>query len=214
MRTVKSRRGEWLLWWMVAFCWISSTIAFTGGVPFHKLKSFMSILHFAHSDFDGMIGDDNEAGHALALEFTREVQLRQAQQAERRLLSEEELRFLNRKPFARREEFIAGQVKEIGQTSAGFFSGRGQSVYSFPMDDSPRRRNTRSNNDENTAMMGGSISPLFIPTMAVILLLSVYLTFGEGDVGISANQVEDWNAVQGATTVEQVMPSSSPSVFL
>jgi hypothetical protein len=63
-------------------------------------------------------------------------------------------------------------------------------------------------------MMGGPVSPLFIPTMAVILLLSVYLTFGEGDVGISANQVEDWNAVQGATTVEQVMPSSSPSVFL
>ena len=50
-------------------------------------------------------------------------------------------------------------------------------------------------------MTGGPASPLFIPTMAVIVLLSVYLTFGQGNVNmISVNQVEDWNALQGATS--------------
>lgn len=218
MRTMKQR----CVLLVACCCMISGTTdAFTNPmsplVPFHKLKSFIAILQFAHSDFEGVnIGDDNEAGQALALEFSKEVQLRQEEAANRQLLSEEELRFLNRKPFARRQEFIANQVKEIGTTSAGFFTGRGQSVYSFPMNENSPRQNTNGSNSdgENTVLLGGAVSPLFIPTMAVIVLLSVYLTFGEGDVSISVNQVEDWNALQGATTVEQVMPSSSPSVYL
>lgn len=205
---------------MAAFCLPTSTIAFTAPLPLAKLRSFITILRLAQSnDFEGLIGDDNEAGISLAEEFSREVKQRQEQAAmleeelsksNRRLLSEEELRFLNNKPFGRREECIAGTVKEIGTTSAGFFSGRGQSVYSFPIDASPRRNIPQ---EENTVV--APISPLFIPTMAVIVLLSVYLTFGEGQVGVSLNEVEDWNAVQGATTVEQVMPSSPPpSVYL
>jgi hypothetical protein len=195
---------------------VSSTIAFTSSVvSLHKkLITTIIVRHSISNDFDGInIGDDNEAGQALALEFSREVQQRQQQQAaaleenevlNQRLLSEEELRFLNRKPFARRQEFIAsGRVKEIGSTtSAGFFSGHGPSLYSFPMDFSPRR-NQPQRQDKPT------ISPLFIPTMAVIIILSVYLTFGEGEI-ISANEVDDWNAaaVPGTATVEQVMPSS------
>ena len=135
----QGRLGELLLLLVACGCWICGTThAFTAGVPLHKLKSYMTILSFAHlnnnNDFDGIpIGDDNEAGQALALEFSKEVQLRQeqARQARRsndanngRLLSQEELRFLNRKPFARREEFIAGQVKEIGNVGWILFRTR------------------------------------------------------------------------------------------
>jgi len=201
------RTASRLFGFVLALCLISTSTAFTTRSPLHRLQSFITILHFAQSDFDVIIGDDNEAGQALALEFSREVQLRkeqaQAQKTNRRLLSEEELRFLNNKPFVKRQQVITGQVKEIG-TSAGFFSGRGQSVYSFPLDAPPSNTPQESN-----FVIGGAISPLFLPTMAAIVLLSVYLTFSVvPDTGTL--EVQDWNTVKDVT-VEQVMP---PSVYL
>lgn len=178
--------------------------------PLSQWKTFITIVQFSSSqnDFEGtIIGDDNEAGQALALEFSRELQARQTralelrkqQASNRRLLSEEELRFLNNKPFVKRQV----------TNSAGFFSpqGAGQSVYSVPLDLSPSRGTPRSQDGGLNLMV--PISPLFIPTMAVIVALSVYLTFA-----VSApNQleVEDWNTVKDITPIEQVVP---PSVYL
>ena len=178
---------------LLAFCLCSSCIAFT---PLQSLKSFLTVVYVAQSDFDGFIGEDNEAGQALALEFSKEVELRRKQQQERRLLSEEELRFLNNKPFVKRRQ--VGGKESI--SSAGFFSGQGQTVYSFPLDVSPRSA-------EHDPIMVNGASPLLVPTMAVLVLLSVYLTFSS----VAAPKVEDWNTVKNVVPVEQVMP---PSVYL
>lgn len=195
---------------LLFFFFSSSVDAFTTPrTPLQQLKSFIIIVQYAQSsDFD--LTDDYEGGQALALEFSRELQARKEQAAleqrelsksNRRLLSEEELRFLNNKPFAKRQEVVS----EAGP-SAGFFSGQGQSVYSFPLDAPPPPQQQDSN-----LMVGGPVSPLFIPTMAAIVLLSVYLTFAVTPDGMD-QQVEDWNAVIKDVAIEQVVPT--PSVYL
>jgi len=191
---------------LLAFCLVRS-VAFTP-LPLHRLRSFITIVQMAQSnDFEGFVGDDNEAGQALAIEFSRELEARKEQAAireeelsksNRRLLSEEELRFLNNKAFAKRQQVVAGG----GQSSAGFFSG-GQSVYSFPLDAAPSPTSPQHGN----LMIRVPVSPLFIPTMAAIVILSVYLTFAVTPDESMIREVEDWNVIQDVP-VEQVMPAS------
>lgn len=157
-------------------CLLSFSLAFSPSLP--SLKSILTVVHL--SDFDGFIGDDNEAGQALAVEFSKEVQARkqqQQQEARTKLLSEEELRMIHNN---KRRQVVTSRVKEMS-SSAGFFSGQGQTLYSFPSNTAVRPNGVETPNTD--MMVNGA---LFLPTMAILVLLSVYLTFS------AAPRVEDW----------------------
>lgn len=202
---------------------VSSGDAFFTAVP-SRISHSRLLLAEDFDDFSS-VGDTGDApdaeGEALAKAFYQQVRERKTEQeqeekkSEPRTLSEEEARSLNRKPFGRRQEVIAGKDagttpsprtkrKYTGQTtsgsdipSAGLFSGKGASVYSVPSA-SPRERMMRNELD----LVGRAEKSLLIQIATTLGLLSLGIYIGLTG-GIDAN---DWSSVSDSldTSIEGI----------
>jgi hypothetical protein len=200
----------------------------TATIAFHLFPTStrLSLLtRYVSSDFEGIIGEYNgDEGRTLAREFEQELKARRERvekekeslsQSNRRLLSQDELRLINQRAFSnrRRRQVVAGK-DVMPTTSAGFFTGRGQSVYSFPLDN-PRA--AQSQRDEYS-LANNNNTPV-LPILVALALLSIYMAVGlTGDVSETMHFGGD--AVN--ENVERVVPSVEgsalepvvPSVYL
>jgi hypothetical protein len=204
----------------------------TTTIAFHLIppsSTRLSLLaRYVTSDFEGIIGEsysDNE-GRKLAQEFARELKARRQvseqeteslSQSNRRLLSQDELRLINQRAFSKRRQVVGGKdVMLPSASSAGFFTGRGQSVYSFPLANPRAQKQER---DEDS--LANNNTPV-LPILVALALLSIYMAVGlTGDV---PETMQAWNAIGDAVSesVERVVPSAEgsalepvgPSVYL
>ena len=198
---------------------LACILFFQGTIAFHMSPhthlSFI-VRRMSDCDFDGVIGfgdAPSEEGRKLALEFERELRMRNelvkkekeaSSQSNRRLLSEEELRAINERAFSKRRQVVGG--KDVVSSSAGFFTGQGQSVYSFPPENTPRPETPRddyslTNNNSNLAL----------PVIFALALLSIYMAVGlTGGITEDRVDLQDWNAIGDAvndSALERVVPS-------
>lgn len=201
-------------------------------IAFHLFPTTSStrlslLARFVTSDFEGIIGESygDNGGRKLAQEFDREVKARRQQVAEeeaessssssnrRLLLSQDELRIIHQRAFSNRRsgrQAVEGKDAMPTSTSAGFFTRRGQSVYSFPLDN-PRgggqQQYSLANNNNNT-----NNTPV-LPILVALALLSIYMAVGlTGDV---SETMQDWNTIGDAVSenVERVVPSAEGSAL-
>jgi hypothetical protein len=201
---------------LVGILFLQGTIAFH--FPPHTRHSLsFTVRHLSDCDFDGVIGfgdAPSEEGRKLALEFERELRMRNElvtkekealSQSNRRLLSEEELRIINQRAFFKRRQVVAG--KDMVSSSAGFFTGQGQSVYSFPLENSPRTKTPRDDYS-----LTNNNSSLALPVIFALALLSIYMAIGlTGGIMEDGVDVQNWNAngdaVNDGSALERVVPS-------
>jgi hypothetical protein len=203
-------------------------------IAFHLFptSSRLSLLaRFVTSDFEGIIGESygDNGGRKLAQEFDREVKARRQQQQQqvaekdgessssssnrRLLLSQDELRIIHQRAFSNRRsgrQAVEGKDAMSTSSSAGFFTRRGQSVYSFPLDN-PRgggqQQYSLASNNNNT-----NNTPV-LPILVALALLSIYMAVGlTGDV---SETMQDWNAIGDVVSenVERVVPSAEGSAL-
>jgi hypothetical protein len=202
---------------LAGILFLQGTIAFH--MSPHTRLSFI-VRHLSDCDFDGFIGfgdAPSEEGRKLALEFERELRMRNelvkkekeaSSQSNRRLLSEEELRIINQRAFSKRRQVIAG--KDVVSSSAGFFKGQGQSVYSFPLDNPPRPE-TPSDDYSLT----NNNSSLALPVIFVLALISIYMAVGlTGGITEDGVDLQDWNAIGDAVNDGSALERVVPSVYL
>lgn len=180
------------------------------------IRSINSVLRSTTpGDFDGSnIGDAGASaeGQALAEEFYEQVRQREIEKAEierrRDTLTGEEARFRNR-AFMKRREVRGGKdvipefsFRDAHETSAGFFSGEGDSVYSIP----------------TGAQQGGSSSSSSSPeqNLALVAVFVIWVYVAAGISGSSSFDPVDWNILGNSATpmVELREVEQSNSVWL
>jgi hypothetical protein len=179
-------------------------------------------------DFGSSVGGDEDTstgeGQALASAFYQ--QLRERDEQERKdeevmlPLSEEDARFVNRKPFSRRQEVQAGQdvSQKFTGRSAGLFTGRGASVFSVPSSSTAPVRQTMMQNE--FTLVGSAERTLVVQIVATLGLLFFALYIGWSG-GIAANS-NDWSnsipdldtSLEGMDAVLPVPTDTEASVWL
>jgi hypothetical protein len=200
--------------------------------PFRTI--FVSLLAAKQDDdfddFGSSVGGNEDTptgdGQALASEFYQ--QLREREEQDRKdeevklPLSEEDARFVNRKPFSRRQEVQAGQDVAASQKftgrSAGLFTGRGASVFSVPSSSAAPVRQRMMQNE--LSLVGRAERTLVVQIVATLGLLFFALYIGWSG-GIAANS-NDWNnsipnldtSLEGMDAVLPVPTDTEASVWL
>lgn len=192
-------------------------------------------------DLDGIGSRNDDDGSALAKEFYQ--QLKKRQDGDNRsdnknivfdtytdpdgpsgiipsgeMLNEQEARDLNRQAFSRRREIVGGvdvpTRKFTGQQSAGFFSGKGPSVYSVPLERNPNSNQRMRQNEFDLAARGEQA--ILIQGGVALLMLCFFLYIGASG-GIDANdalELVNPTSMEGMETMMPVPTDTEASVWL